>query len=462
MKVLLIRYHDKGNINTRLPEALNKVQGVLPPLGIAYVAASLQKAGHDVKIIDAIALNLTAYELSQIISREAPGIVGVTAMISNVKGALEACQLAKNCNVITVLGGPLLSVFPQEALSYDFVDYGIVGEGEYPMVELVNALQDSKPVVSVRGLIYKENGKVKMNSAYINENLDTIPFPARDLLPMERYSSIIGLHPVTTMIASRGCPFHCGFCVKGPSDTRYRTRTPKNVADEMEMVVEKYKIKEIMFYDDTITLDRNFIVGLCDEILKRKINVKWESPTRIDRVDDNLLKLMHNAGCVRLRYGVESGEKDILDLMNKGINLAKVRDVFKKTRDTGIETFAYFIIGYIHETPYSIRKTISFAKELNPDLVMFTVATPYPKTPLFDLAVKEGFVREDYWSKFVLGEKQNRIPYFVADARKWVRRAYVSFYLRWDYILKRIFKIRTITDIKKHFQAAKGIITLKV
>ncbi len=461
MKVLLIRYHDKSNINTRLPESLNKAQGVLPPLGIAYIAVILKGAGHDVKVIDALALNLTAGEVRQIISQEGAEVIGVTTMISNVKGALEVCRIGKDCGVTTVLGGPLLSIYPRETLAYDFVDYGIIGEGEYPMLELVNALRDSRPVVSIKGLAYKENGKIKINEAFINEDLDTLAFPDRDLLPIERYSSIIGLHPVTTMITSRGCPFHCGFCVKGPSDRKYRVRTPRNVVDEMELVVKKYKVKEIMFYDDTLTLNRDFVVGMCNEVLRRKLKIKWESPTRIDRVDEDLLKLMHKAGCIRLRYGVESGDEGILSLMNKEIDLAKVREVFKKTREVGIETFAYFIIGYIYETPQTIKKTISFAKELNPDLVMFTVATPYPKTPLFDLAVKEGFVEEDYWSKFISGVEQERITYFVADADKWVRRAYVGFYLRLSYILKRFSKIRSIDDIKKHFQAAKAIIAFK-
>jgi len=458
MKILLIRYHDKGNVNTRLPESLNRVQGILPPLGIAYISSVLREAGYKVKILDVIALNLTTQEVRDKISGEAPDIIGITAMTSSIRGALEAARLSKESGAITVMGGPHLAIYPEETLSYDFVDYGIVGEGEYPMLELVRAIESGQPIQNIKGLVYKEDSDVRINDAYIVPELDKIPFPARDLLPMEKYSSIIGLHPVTTMISARGCPYQCGFCFKGPSDRKYRTRSAQNVVDEMELVVKKYGIREIMFYDDILTFKRDYIVNICNEILKRGLKVKWESPTRIDKVDFNLLKLMRKAGCIRLRYGVESGDPDILKLMGKGTNLSKVRDVFEWTEKAGIETFAYFIIGYIHETPRTIRRTLSLARSLNPALVMFTIATPYPRTPLYEMAQNEGFVDGDYWKEFTLGLRDDRLPYFVSDGEKWIRNAYRSFYFRPNYILKRLFKTRSWGDIRKYIQAAKGLL----
>lgn len=462
MKILLIRYHDEGNINTRLPASLNKVRGVMPPLGLMYVAAVLEEAGYEVSMLDAVALNLMASEVREIISKEKPDVVGITAMIADVRGALEAAKIAKQCNAITVMGGPLLSVYPKQTLSYDFIDYGIVGEGEYPMLELVRAIENKRAANSIAGLAYKEGNDIKVNEPYIVEDLDKVPFPARHLLPMEKYSSIINLYPVSTMITSRGCPFKCGFCVKGPSDKKYRARSPQSVVDEMELIVNKYKVKEIMFYDDTLTLDRKFTVSLCNEILKRGLKIRWESPTRVDRVDLDLLKLMRKAGCVRLRYGIESGDPEILRLMNKGLDLKKARQVFKWTRDCHMESFAYFIIGYIHETPETIKNTISLAKELNPDFVMFTVATPYPTTPLFEMAQKEGLVDGDYWEQFILGKRNDRLKYLVPDAEYWTSRAYKEFYLRGSYIFRRLLKIRSIHDIKRHLDAAQGIFSFKL
>ncbi|MCX5713416.1 MAG: radical SAM protein, partial [Candidatus Omnitrophica bacterium] len=372
MNILLIRYHDKGNINTRLPASLNKAQGVLPALGIAYIAAVLEEAGYKVKILDALALNLTSGEVKEVLLRERPDVVGVTAMTSTIRGAFEVLRLAKEAGAITVIGGVHLSIYPQESLSYDFIDYGINGEGEYPFLKLLKAIEANTPLKDIPGLIYKMDGKIYVNQAYIHDNLDEIPFPARHLLPMDKYSSIIGLHPVTTMVSSRGCPYQCGFCFKAPADIRHRVRSAKNVVDEMEAVVKKHKVKEIMFYDDTLTLRRDHIAGICDEIIRRGLKIKWESPTRVDRIDEPLLKLMRKAGCIRLRYGVESGDPDILRLMKKDIDLELVERVFRLTKKAGIETFAYFIIGYLHDTPLSMQRTIDFACKLNPDLIMFT------------------------------------------------------------------------------------------
>jgi radical SAM superfamily enzyme YgiQ (UPF0313 family) len=371
-------------------------------------------------------------------------------------------RLAKEAGAITVIGGPQLAVYPQETLSYDFIDYGIIGEGEYPFLSLVRAIEEKRPPKDIYGLAYREYGQVHANEAYIHPHLDEIPFPAWHLLPMEKYSSIISLHPLATMVSSRGCPYSCGFCFKGPSDTKYRTRSAKNVVDEMELLVKEYKVKEIMFYDDTLTLQREHIINICNEILRRGLKISWESPTRVDTIDFELLKLMRASGCIRLRYGVESGDPGILKIMNKGIDLAMAKEVFDWTKKAGIETFAYFIIGYIHETPKTMRNTISFIKDLNPDLIMFTIATPYPKTPLYDLAQKEGLVPGDYWREFVLGLRDESLPYLVPGADRWIQKAYRSFYLRPNYILKRLRKIRDWHDVKNHIEAAKGILCFKM
>lgn len=462
MKILLIRCHDRGDINTRLPESLNRARGALPPLGIAYIASVLEKGGHEVKIIDAMALNLSTHELYDAIANESADIVGVTTMTSSFRGSLGALRSAKEAGSITVAGGAHLAVYPKESLSYDFIDYGIIGEGEYPFLGLVKAIEEKASIQGIPGLVYKEHSQVHVNEAYIHPDLDEIPFPAWHLLPMKRYSSIISSFPMMTMISSRGCPYQCGFCFKGPSDRRYRKRSAKNVVDEMELLIKKYRKKEIMFYDDTLTLEREHITGICDEIVKRGLKVRWESPTRVDNIDFELLKLMRKAGCVRLRYGVESGDPEILKLMNKGVDLLRIKEVFNLTKKADIETFAYFIIGYIHDTPRTIKNTISFAKGLSPDLIMFTIATPYPKTPLYELAKEEGLISGDYWRELTLGLRQDRVPYLVPDAEKWIEKAYHDFYFRPGYILKRLSGIRNWQDVKNYFEAAKGLLCFRM
>lgn len=457
MRVLLIRYHDRNNINTRLPESLNKRIGVLPPLGIAYIAAVLERAGYEVGIIDAIALNLTREEVKERILVYKPRIVGITCMTPSFFGALEAAQIAKECGALVVLGGPHLAIYSTETLSYPYIDYGIIGEGEGTILELIRSLEERKSVSNIKGLAYKQNNEIFVNEARIVHNLDELPFPAFHLLPMKRYSSIIGLEPVTTMISTRGCPYQCSYCFKAPSDKEYRMRSPRNVVDEMGFVVESYGIKEIMFYDDAMTLSREHTVGICEEIIRRKLKVKWEVPTRIDKVDKELLYLMHKAGCIRLRYGIESGDPQILELMHKNISLEKAKEVFRWTKEAGIETFAYFMLGYAYETEDTIKRTISFALELNPDLLMFTAATPLPQTPLYHIAQEARLFEGDYWRDFTLGLSNEPIPYFFTDTEKWIKIAYRKFYLRPGYILRSLIKIRSPYKLRAHWNAAMGI-----
>jgi radical SAM superfamily enzyme YgiQ (UPF0313 family) len=462
MRIALIRCRDQGNINTRLPESLNLARGELPPLGLAYIASVLENAGHKVKIFDICALNLTVDEFRQALSDFSPELAGITVMTPGLFGALEAAKMAKAAGAITVLGGPQLAIYPQETVAYPEVDYGIIGEGEYAMLGLVDVLGGKTPPQAIQGLIYKDKGSVIINNPAIVENLDALPLPAYHLLPMERYNSIIGDYPTSTMISSRGCPYRCHFCFKQPSDDKIRFRTAKKVVEEMDYLVKQFKVREIMFYDDVLTFSRQHIMDICQEILRRKLKIKWESPARVDNADRELLELMHQAGCVRLRYGVESADEGILKLMNKKINLEQVKETFRLTKKIGIETFAYFMIGYAHETSKTIEKTISFALELNPDWAMFTMATPYPKTPLYELALKEGVLKNDYWRDFTLGkQKDKRVPYFMPEVALWTRKAYQRFYFRPGFIIQRLSRLRSLQDWRKSLCGIQGILSIK-
>lgn len=462
MKVLLVYPREKGNINTRLPGSLNRAQGLYPPLGIAYVAAVLEKSGHEVRILDIPGLNLTIDEARKEISDYKADVAGVTCMTSTIRGSLEAAQLAKDSGAIVVMGGPQLAVYPEETVSYSFVDYGVVGEGEYVMRDLVAALESGGDVSKVRGIVYKSGGETHVNGYGLVDDLDTLPLPARHLLPMERYDCVITKRPFVTMVSSRGCPYRCGFCFKQPSDNITRFRSPKNVVDEMEHCVERYKTRWVMFYDDTLGARREHITGICNEIIERGLDIEWDSPMRVNNVDKELLELMHKAGCRRLRYGVESGDEGILKLMRKGITIDLVKKVFKLTDEVGIETFAYFIIGYAKETPATIRKTINLAKELDSDWTMFTVATPYPKTNLYDLALEAGILKGDYWRDFTLGKREERLPYFVKDSDRWVKQAYKEFYLRPRYVWKKLKRLRSLETLKKYVDGAAGVVLFNI
>lgn len=460
MNIQLIRYHDIGNINTRLAKGLNLRQGVLPPLGVAYIASALERTGHRVRIIDAVAEALSAQDIKMRIREFTPDIVGITSMTPSFLGAREAARIAKEEGAVTVVGGVNMDIFAKETLSYDFIDYGIIGEGEESIVELCRALEDGRAVENIEGVAYKRNGAVVLGRPRIIRDLDSLDFPAYHLLPMKNYNSIIGFYPVSTMMGSRGCPYQCSFCCKTSSDAKHRRRSAKNIIDEMELLIKDYGVREIMFYDDLMLPEQ--IEGLCREILKRNLRVSWETPQRIDLIDARILPLMKKAGCRLLRYGVEQGDPKMLQMVDKKITIEQVKKVFKKTREAGIDTFAYFIIGYAFETEETMKATIELAKEINPRFVMFTKAVPLPNTELHRLAVTQGLINEDYWKDFVLGKKLPPIPAFVTDADYWVSRAYREFYLRPTKILEQISHIRSVDDLRKSLTGFMGVSSLGI
>jgi radical SAM superfamily enzyme YgiQ (UPF0313 family) len=462
MKILLVRHH-KPSINTRLAENVNKIQGIYPPLGIAYIAAVLEKE-HKVSILDTQTLNLTREGIKAAIKKFNPDIVGITCMTPTIEASLEISELAKEVSkdIVTVLGGPHLSVFPKETLSYEHVDFGVVNEGEIVFPKLISALEGKKRFSDIDGLVYKDNGRIKFNppKSYV-KNLNSLPFPARHLLPNKKYYSIHADYPFTTMITSRGCPFNCSYCFKGVFGRILRLRSPKNVVDEIELCLEM-GFKEIWFYDDIFTVNKKRTAEICSEILERGLKFKWTAITRVDCVDYELLKKMKRAGCYRIRYGVESGDQEILNLMNKGINLHTVRKTIELTKKVGIEPFCFFMLGYPGEDKRKIKKTIDFAIKLDPNWAMFSNTVPFPATKLLEQAYEAGLLKnKNYWRDFVLRRTNERIPYEFPGLDKWVELAFKRFYFRPKFVLKTVSKIRSLRQVKNYLLGLQALLNFK-
>lgn len=456
MKTLLINPPYLGNINTWTPDSTNQAIGAQPPLGLAYIAAVLRQNGHPVEILDINALNLSEGEVRQRIKRIQPQIVGITVMTLLIQNAIKVAALVKKVNkdIKVVLGGPHLSIFPKEALAFECIDYAIYGEGEYSFLDLVKRLEAGVLPEDLKGLIYRKNDAVVINEVALVDDLDSLPFPALDLLPRQKYSLVNAVSSFSSIVTTRGCPWRCGFCLRDPMNSRLRLRQSSLVVDEIEENIERYGTQEINICNDSLTARKDHIEGICNEILARKLKVRWQGPSRVNTVTPDLLKLMARAGCHTLRYGVESGSEEILKKMSKGITLEQIRSAFKWTREAGIEIMAYFMLGYIGETPATMRKTIEFAKELSPDGAIFAIATPLPSTNLFREAVAKNMVDKDYWRNFSLCRETGRINYLIDDAEKWVRQALWSFYFRPSYIFKRLKKIRGWDAFRKHLLGA--------
>lgn len=453
--------------------SIEKQRGIYPPLGLGYVAATLRNNRHDVMIIDRDALPNSDERIDQAIRIFEPDVVGFYVMTWTFQQADNIARRIKriNPNIKTVIGGPNVSSFPRLSLQYGEFDFAVMGEGGITTVELLGALEKGGKLEKIKGLIFEKDGQVIMNEPrpWI-ENLDNVPFPAWDLLPIGRYYDIFARkRRFATMIASRGCPFNCTFCDrKNRMGKKWRVRSPENVVEEMELLNSQYGIKEIMFFDDNFILNKNWIYRLCAEIRRRQLGVIWECRARVDMVDRSLLGEMKNAGCYRIRYGMESGDDEILKILKKEITVSQSRECAKITKEAGIEIFAYFMMGSPQETSRTLEKTLSLALEIDPEFAVFSRTILIVGCELFDWAANHSYIAQGYWKAFLLGREQNPAPSLsTKELSKEALEYYLSlffkkFYLRPRYLLRRLFTVRSLTQFYRQSRLAKDAIWEKL
>jgi len=322
------------------------------PLGIGYLAAVLEKNGYDVNVIDCQALPLTLAEVENELRKRKPDVVGLTSTTLTYKSALEIIKVAKKVlpNSLTVIGGSHVTFWDENALKEcPQLDVVVRKEGEETLVELMQKLEKGESFSDVLGITFR-NGEEFVRTAdrpYI-EDLDSLPFPAVHLFPIEqfnKYGNII--FPVMT---SRGCVFWCEFCTAVRMfGRRYRMRSPKSVVDELEFLYKKYGEKQYTFYDDAFTVDQERTKEICNEILRRGLKIKWDCETRVDMVSKELLQKMNQAGCIAVWYGVEAGSDKVRDAMGKGISLQQTFDAFKWTHVTCTDMSGNFAFPFIPE-----------------------------------------------------------------------------------------------------------------
>ncbi len=464
MKVLLINPPRFNEILADNPAFIDEERGFNPPLGLLYLAGYLKKySQYQVFGLDAQVEQLDYDDkFKQKIKEVDPDVVGITAMTFTLIDVLKTIDLVKraakelNKKIIIVLGGPHVHLFSQETINLPGVDFVIKGEGELPFFNLLEALEKQTSLNSIKGLGYKEGEEIVDNPvSNLIEDLDQVPFPDRKLLPIEKYSSILGKgRIVTTMFTSRGCPFQCAFCDRPHLGKRFRARSAVSVVDEMEQCL-KLGIEEILVYDDTFTVDRQRTIDICDEIIKRDLKFVWDIRARVDTVDQEVLKKLKQAGCVRIHFGVEAGTEKILKVLNKGIHLNKIEEVFQSTKKIGIERLGYFMIGAPAETKQDIEQTIKFAKKLNPDYIHITILTPYPGTLIYQMALDQGVIKSDYWQEFAqYPEKGVVTQYWEKELTReelfeLLSKFYKKFYGRPSYIFKEFLRIRSFKDLIK-------------
>ena len=390
--------------------SMQKMKTSHPPLGIAYMASVLEKNGYnDIQIIDNNVIG-NDKELEHIIKKSKPDIVGITVMTMYLHETERVANIIKNIdtNITVVVGGPHPTIMPEEILKDKNIDIAIIGEGEYTFLELVKSFETKKPFNEINGICYKLNSKTKRTKPRNQiSNLDELPYPTRDLLPMEYYSSNMPQYPmimpVTHICAVRGCPFNCSFCqptVKKLFGVKARYRNPEKVVDEMEYVTEKYKLGSVNIDGDTLTANKEWINSFCDIIKERNLDILWYISTRVNTVTKKMLQKMKDSGCYFIQFGVESGSQRILDdIMHKGITVKETKDCFRWCREVGIMTNANIMIGSPTETRYDIFLTYKLLKKIEPDYISTYVTNPLPGTYLYEIAKSKNWLKTDDISK---------------------------------------------------------------
>ena len=348
----------------------------------------------------------------------------------------EACP-----NATVVLGGPHATFMDKEILQeQQSVDVIVRGEGELSLLELTQKIISQESLSNVEGLTFRKDGQIQQNAIrpYI-QNLDELPFPAYKHFPLDKYRLFGKLFfPVIT---SRGCPFQCSFCTTSRTlGKQYRTRTPKNIGDELELLKNQYHADSFTFYDDTLTLDKQRIFAICDEIKNRKINIPWDCQTRVDQISEEILAKMKQTNCQQVFFGAESGCQDVLNWVKKRTTVAQNEAAIKMAKKAGLFVAISIIIGYPGETAEMRKETIDFLRRAEPDDVYLCIATPYPGTDLRVLVEQMGLKMSGDWEKYDTTTPVFENPLLPdAEALRIRKQFYDGFYSP-KYALKHLFR----------------------
>lgn len=413
----------------------------MPSLGLAQIAAWLEEHGVRVGVIDAEVEGLSDAALqARLATRGAPAWVGITATTSTIGAALRTAATCRRAlpGVRIVLGGVHPTARPDEVLAHPAVDVVVRGEGEQTML----ALAQGAPWAEVSGLSWRRaDGAVVHNPDRPHlPDLDRLPLPAYHLFPLHRYRPGLGTarrFPALSMVATRGCPGRCTYCFRTFGDT-LRMRSMDRLLDDAAALQSRYGIRQLQFFDDTFTASRRRIVDFCDGLQARGLRLSWACYARVDTVDRALLTRMADAGCHQVCYGVESGDPAILRSIDKRISLQRVRQVVAWTRQAGIQARGTFMLGHVGDTPASIERTVQASLDLDLDLALYNISTPYPGTALFEQAREQGLLRTLDWSLYDRAHMVLDLPTVSgAHVERELGRAWRRFYGRPRYLATR-------------------------
>ena len=432
--------------------------GFRPPLNLIYLAAVLLKNGYAVEVVDAPVQCRSYEDLVARVRKFRPDYCGITATTLTISPAARAAEMIKNaypdCPII--LGGAHISAVPEETIErYPSFDFGVIGEGELTIVDLLTALRYRRDVGSVRGIIYRSGPEVKRTEARPPiRDLDVLPFPSWQLLPdfVETYrpTKIRQIRfPSAYIATSRGCPYHCVFCDNAVHGRKFRSFSVDYIMAMIRKLIEEHHIRDLTIYDENLTIDRKRIVDLCERILKEKLDLTWSCDARADSINPELLPLMYRAGCRSISFGIESGSQEVLDFYEKNLSLEQLEFAIRETKKAGIMTSGFFIIGGPTESEETIKRTISFAKRIPLDYFTPFYFNCFPNSPIYSRIYEYGQFDPDY-AKANMSE-----PVFIPKGMTekqlvgLFHQSLYSFYLRPSKILFLIRKLGVVFVAKQ-------------
>jgi radical SAM superfamily enzyme YgiQ (UPF0313 family) len=444
------------------------------PLSLAYLAAVLEREGYQVRVVD---YQIERSSPEQILRQFRPDVVGITSYSKEFPHAKVLIRAVKQYrdDLPVILGGPHINAYKEKIFAQtDLADYLVLHEGEQTATKLVQCLARGAEPSKVKGIICRDDeGKVATSGPReFIKDLDSLPFMALEHFQVDKYYPPAGTFrrlPSVTMITSRGCPFPCIFCNTDLFGKGIRLRSAVNVLNEIEEIVKRYDVREINFCDETLTVNRDRMIAICEGILERNLNIGWKCSTRVDYVDFELLKLMKRSGCFYIGYGVESGVQETLDRLQKGITLAQIRRAFTNTRKAGITSMAYFMMNIPGETEQDIEQTIRFSREIQPDFLNFELVKPYAGTRLREIIEKSPDIRinRELWAQWENYSAGNHLFYvqpgvserYLRDA---YRRAVRDFYISPTFILKAVKQVRSLKQLASYFKYFTQIRKIKL
>ncbi|HOY31902.1 MAG TPA: radical SAM protein [Bacteroidales bacterium] len=434
-----------------------------PPLGLAHLSSFLNLHGY----------NTIVYDLNVEINSS----TGIAAFLENLKNTFDykdlnigipffttfannSYHLAQVCRKIfpdatIIAGGAHATFMPDEVLNNENIDIVVRGEGELSLLDIVSL----KPLSRIEGISYKEYDSGQIHIKHNKDrsrikDLDTLPMPAYHQLHLEKYMPVLGSYkslPAVTMVSSRGCPGRCKFCCRTMGNF-VAYRSPQKIIEEIKYLIDNYGIKQVNFYDDTFTLHKNRVTDLCDLIISQGLRFDWTCFSRIDSVDEDLLKKMKAAGCYQIMYGVENFDNTVLDELSKKVNISQIEKIVRLTKRLKINCRVSLLIGSPGDTKQTYRTNLRALKKLKPDIVVINITTPFPGTELYEWAKNNDRLLTNDWNQYDGKQAVMKIDGLTSkEIYKYYHKMYLQFYFRPAYIISRVKTIKSFTEIKVLF-----------